>query len=68
MLEACLDLVNHKNVQSQLKLKSADNAIVKLRPPPPNVIMTLIFPQGLWTTPLKMRNEWCYTLSTQTDI
>ena len=41
-----LDLVNHKNVQSQLKLKSADNAVVKLRSPPPNVIMTLIFPQS----------------------
>ena len=33
--------------KSQLKLKSADNAVVKCHGPIP-----LIFPQGLWTNPL----------------
>ena len=42
-----------------IKLKSADTVTVVVkrhgpRPlPPPNIIMTLIFPQGLWTNPLK---------------
>ena len=29
-------------------------SIVTQPPPPPNVIMTLIFPQILWTSPLKI--------------
>ena len=42
--------------KSQLKPKSADNAVAKPHGPrPPNVIMTLIFPQGLWTTPLAIK-------------
>ena len=72
-----LHVFNHNNVLSQSK--STDNAVVKrhgLRPPPPpNVIVTLIFPQGFWTSPLSLMapcfqgiNQVCGSLlSNKTD-
>ena len=46
-------LIQPQECVTQLKLKSTDTAVVKrqgTRSFLPSVIMTLIFPQGLWTS------------------
>ena len=55
-------LVQPQECITTTKLKSADNAAVKFNvmdqdPLPSNVIMILIFPQGLWTSSLTIASQ-----------